>query len=345
MQKKAVSSIDCFKMIFPANDPDAASAYAKMLLPVFEFEVPEIDSNKPFSSETEVYCLPDVTVSRVKTTAARLTRTVRTIARSATDDILIVCYMSGHFTHRINAAPRRVECGEFTVFDLPQEAVIEAPFIDNVSLAVSRRRLEAVVPLLDSAHGFVVPRGALSTVLLATAEQVIALGPSLQSSEARPVADALILLVAAMLEAGTQPKPASGAAGRSVSLAVLKAAIERRLTDSSFGPQSLLDEFGMTRSTLYRAFEPLGGVSAYISERRLRYAFRQMTNPAQKDLRVSQLAFELGFSHASAFNRSFKALFGLTPKDIRTLAVRPEGEDLPFMVSPAALPYIHPIDP
>jgi AraC-like DNA-binding protein len=332
-------------MVFPATDPDSASAYAKMLLPVFEFERMDVGADKPFSSETEVYCLPDVTVSRVRTPAARLTRTVRTIARSATDDVLVVCYKSGHFTHRIDGAQRRVESGEFTVFDLSQEAVIEAPFIDNVSLAISRRRLEAVFPLVDSAHGFVVPSGALSKVLLGTAEQVIALGASMQSSEARPIADALIMLVIACLEADLQPKPVPGAAAGAASLALLKAAIERRLLDTDLGPQSLLDEFGMTRSTLYRAFEPLGGVRAYISDRRLRYAFRQMTKPAQTNLRVSQLAFQLGFAHSSAFTRSFKALFGLTPKDILTLAIRPEGEDIPFMISPAAIPYIHPLHP
>lgn len=345
LPKKAVSNIDCFKMIFPASDAHAVTAYAKMILPVFEFEVPHRANETPFSSETEVYCLPDVTVSKVRITAARLTRTVKTIARSATDEILVVCYTGGHFTYRMGGTERRVESGQITVFDLSQEVVIEAPSVENISLAISRRRLEAIFPLLDSAHGFVVPPGALTSVLIAAAENVIAAGASTQSSEARPIADALVLLVGACLDMVSQPKPVSGTAAGAVSLASLKAAIERRLTDPDLGPQALLDEFGIRRSTLYRAFEPLGGVSAYISERRLRYAFRQMTNPAHKNLRVSRLAFELGFSHASAFNRAFKAQFGFTPKDIRTLAIRPEGEDLPFMVSPAALPYIHPINP
>lgn len=345
MQKKAVSNIDCFRMLFPESDPTSASAYAKMMSPVFEFEVMEDARNKPFSSDTEIYCLPDVTVSRVITSSAKLTRTVKTIARTATDDILVVCYVSGHFDYRIGKTQRHVGTGEFAVFDLSQAASIEAPFVDNVSLAISRRRLEAIFPLIDSAHGLVVPIGPLSTVLRGLTEQVIAVGASLQSSEARPIADALILLVGAILEAGSQSKAASGASTGAVSLAALKAAIERKLTDPALGPQSLLDEFAMTRSTLYRAFEPLGGVSAYINERRLRHAFRLMTDSAQQNLRVSQLAFELGFSHASAFTRAFKAQYGLTPKEIRTLAVQPQGEEIRFMVSPAALPYIHPLNP
>ncbi|MGV3551808.1 helix-turn-helix domain-containing protein [Rhizobium sp.] len=345
MEKKAASNIDCFRMIFPESDPNSALNYGKMMMPVFEFEALENAGGEPFSSDTGIYCLPDVTVTRVETKAARFTRTVRTIARSATDEILVVCYMSGHFTYRIGDTERRVESGEFAVFDLAQEVVIEAPFVDNVSLAISRRRLEAVFPLVDSAHGFVMPSGALAQMLLAATQQVVASGAATQPAEARPISDALILLVGALFETLAQPKPATGASGGAVSVATLKAAIERKLGDRELGPQTLLDEFGMTRSTLYRAFEPLGGVSAYINERRLRRAFRIMTNATQKDLRLSQLAFDLGFAHASAFTRAFKARYGLTPTEIRTLTVQPPGEEILFMVSPEALPYIHRLTP
>jgi AraC-like DNA-binding protein len=336
----AVSKIDFFKFSFPESDPDSAVAYERLMSPLFDFAIPEWAGDKPFYARTESYCLPDATVNRVSTSASRLTRTVGTIARTATDGILVVCYTSGHFTFRIGSMERRVEAGEIAFFDLSQTMVIEAPFVENISLAISRRRLEAVVPLLDSVHGAVMPSTALAKVLIGAMEGVAAAGETMQPAEAGPVADALILMVAAGLDQVSQTKAAPGGAAGAVSLASLKAAIERRLTDPAFGPQALQDEFGMTRSTLYRAFEPLGGVGAYISERRLRHAYRLMTDPAQKELRLSQLAFELGFAHASAFSRAFKTRFGLTPKEARTLAVRPEGKDAPYPVSPDALPYI-----
>jgi len=329
-------------MAFPESDAAAGDAYEKLVAPMFDFEIPDHARGVPFSAATEVYCLPDVTVSTVNSTASRLTRTVRTIAGSATDEILVLCYTAGHYTYRIGDKQHRVERGAVAFFDLSQEMVIEAPSVENISLVISRRRLETMIPLLDSVHGFVLPEGALPRVLIGTAQQVIAAGAATRPTEAGPIADALILLVGACLDLVSQPKPASGAAA--VSLAGLKAAIELRLTDPDFGPQSLLNEFRITRSTLYRAFEPLGGVSAYISDRRLRHAFRQMTDPAQKELRLSQLAFDLGFAHASAFTRSFKARYGLTPREIRTLAVRPGGEEVPFILSPAVFPYIRPID-
>lgn len=341
----AVSTIDCFRMVFPENDPQASAAYGKMMLPLFEFDVPDPGRKTPFSCEAEIYCLPDVTVSRTRATASRFTRTVRTIAKSATDDMLVVCYTSGHFTCRIGERTQRVEQGELAFFDLSQEVVIEAPSVDNISLAIQRRKLKPAIPLLDSAHGLVIPPGALSRVLIGVMEHTMEMGATMQSPQARPIGEAIILLINACLETLSQPRTTSDIQSGAVSLASVKAAIERRLADPNLGVQSLLEEFGMTRSTLYRAFEPLGGVTAYITERRLRHAFRRMTDPAEKNLRVSHLAFELGFTHASAFTRAFKALFGLTPKDIRTLAIRPAGEDIPFFVSPEAIPYIHPLTP
>lgn len=345
MTRKAVSSIECFRIVFPEDDPQSSAAYKALLARMFDFEIPDYARGVPFFAETEVYYLPDVAVSRVTATASQLTRNAKTIAKSASDEIIMVCSTGEHSTFQIGNTRRRVESGELAFFDLSQELSIDAPSVANVSLAISRRRLEALVPFLDGAHGLVVPPTALAQVLIAAMKQVIAAGATTQPAEARAIADALILMVGGCLESASQPKFASRGTSGSVSMASLKAAIERQLTDPGFGPKSLLDEFRMTRSTLYRAFEPLGGVVAYINERRLRYAFRQMTNPARQDLRPSQLAFELGFTHASAFTRSFKARFGLTPKEVRTLALPPEGSDAPYPMPPAVYPYIHRILP
>jgi AraC-like DNA-binding protein len=187
--------------------------------------------------------------------------------------------------------------------------------------------------------------GALTRVLLGMMEECMAIGPAMTLAEARPIADAIIGVAVACLENLSREQLPANAGSGTASLAAMKGAIERRLTDAGLGPQTLLDEFAITRSTLYRAFEPLGGVSAYITERRLRYAFRRITDPAKPRLRISQLAFEFGFSHAPAFTRAFKAFFGMSPKDVRTLAAHPEINEVPFMVSPEALAYLRPIKP
>jgi AraC-like DNA-binding protein len=343
LTNKTVPHIECFRLVFPDTDPLSGAAYEKMMRPLFAFEIPQFTRDAPFSSTAEIYCLPDVTVSRTKSSACRFSRTIKTIAQSATDQVLVVCYRSGHFDFETGGGKKRAVADELTFFDLSQELVIEAPAVDNISLAISRRRLEALFPVLDHVHGFVLAPNPLTKVLLGVMEDILAIGPAMPLAEARSIADAIIGLVAACLETPLRQQVAANAGNGAVSLVAVKAAIERRLVDSALGPQTLLDEFGITRSTLYRMFEPLGGVSAYITERRLRYAFRRMTDPLEPRLRISQLAFDLGFSHASAFTPAFKGFFGLSPKEVRALTAHPEGRDVPFLVSSEARPYLHPI--
>ncbi|MGL1701339.1 hypothetical protein ACSTHI_23345, partial [Vibrio parahaemolyticus] len=89
------------------------------------------------------------TVSRTSSTASRFTRTTQSIAAHGTDQILVVCYTSGHFDMTVADRTTRVEVGELAFIDLSQQIVIEAPAVENVSLAVSRRKLEPMVPFLD----------------------------------------------------------------------------------------------------------------------------------------------------------------------------------------------------
>jgi AraC-like DNA-binding protein len=342
---KQITHIDCYQAVFPETDPQSAASYAEMLAPIFDFEVPQFAKDLPFFSRSEIYGLPDVTLSRVQSSASRFARTIKTMARHGMDQILVVCYTRGHFTMTAAGQTKRVEAGAMTFIDLSQEITIEAPIVENVSLAVSRRKLEAMVPFLDDAHGFVREADPLTTILRGVMEGLMDQGPAIAVADASAVAGAIIQMAAACLEPLSRQRVETSSGRSAVSLVSIKAAIERRLSDPELRPLTLLDEFGITRSTLYRLFEPLGGVSAYITERRLHYAFRQMTDAAQPRPRISQLAFDLGFSQPSAFTRAFKDFFGMSPKDVRTLAAQSKAQEIQLITSPDFLRYLSPIGP
>ena len=78
------SHIDCYEAEFPAGDPQSAIVYPRLVLSAFDMEFPSRDG-EPFSATTEIFLLPDVTVSWAKVTASRFTRSVRTIAAHTTD--------------------------------------------------------------------------------------------------------------------------------------------------------------------------------------------------------------------------------------------------------------------
>jgi len=333
--------IECYGGEFQSADTEAATAYATLLMASFEFSIPAYAAGQPFAASTEIFLLPDITVSRATITASRFTRTTRTVAALGTDQILVVCYRNGHFDMTTGGKTKRVEAGELAFIDLSREITIEAPSVDNVSLAISRRKLEALVPFLDAAHGFVRPNDALSKVLRGTLEHIVATGSDLPVVDARGLTDALLHLVVACLEPLARQ---SAEAGRNtVSLVAIKAFIEQHLLEPSLGPQALLDAFGITRSTLYRLFEPLGGVSTYIAQRRLHRAFRLLSDTRTPRGRISKLAAELGYTHPSAFTRAFKETFGLSPKAVQALAQQSREQEVQLLTSPEPLQYLRPL--
>lgn len=329
--------IDCYAAEFATGDRSDAAAYAKVLMAAFDFDIPAYAADQPFAASTELFFLPDLTISWARITASRFIRTMRTVAARGTDQILVVCYRNGHFDMTIAGRTRRVEAGELAFIDLSQDITIEAPLVDNISLAVSRRKLEAMVPFLDAAHGFVRPADALSKVLRSLLESVVAEGPHLPVVDARGIAGAILQLIEACLEPlSRQPVEA----GRNVvSLVAIKGFVEQHLLEPGLGPQALIDAFGITRSTLYRLFEPLGGVSAYIAQRKLNHAFRRLSDTRQPRGRISKLAAELGFSHPSAFTRAFRDSFGLSPKAVQGLAEQSRENEIQLMTSPEPLQY------
>jgi AraC-like DNA-binding protein len=105
-----------------------------------------------------------------------------------------------------------------------------------------------------------------------------------------------------------------------VQLARIKTIIRQNLRSAMLGPERLCRLAGVSRSQLYRLFEPQGGVAHYIQAERLRAACRALTAfGGGRD--ISAIAEDVGFFDHSTFSRVFRREFGCTPRDFRTAAM------------------------
>ena len=95
-------------------------------------------------------------------------------------------------------------------------------------------------------------------------------------------------------------------------------AIEARLGDPELTPDQLCRNVGVSRSRLYRIFEPAGGISNYIRRKRLLETRRALADSAD-GRSVSNIAESVGFMDPSTYSRMFKREFGLSPKEARAL--------------------------
>jgi AraC-like DNA-binding protein len=96
--------------------------------------------------------------------------------------------------------------------------------------------------------------------------------------------------------------------------------VARNLAAPDLGPAKLGRELGMSRSKLYRLFEPVGGVAAFIQKERLRKAM-ELLNAGSEQRPICVIATEVGFPDHSTFSRAFRREFGVSPRDVRESAI------------------------
>lgn len=87
--------------------------------------------------------------------------------------------------------------------------------------------------------------------------------------------------------------------------------IDVHLGECELDERMIRGAFRLSRPTLYRLFQALGGVARYIRERRLRLAYRHLQRDPACSL--TWLLYEVGFASERQFQRAFQARFGMSP--------------------------------
>jgi len=96
----------------------------------------------------------------------------------------------------------------------------------------------------------------------------------------------------------------------------VKQIILKNLHDEKFGVSELAAELGLSRSQVLRKIKSLSGKSAnqFIRDIRLDEAVRLLK---QDDLTASEIAYKVGFSSPSYFNKCFNDRYNLTPGEFK----------------------------
>src|SRR5690606_1770391 len=73
---------------------------------------------------------------------------------------------------------------------------------------------------------------------------------------------------------------------------------------------------GVSRSSLYRAFEPMGGVLTYVRQRRLARIYAALRAHGGATVSMEALATQYGFSSAAQLRTAFRSRFGFSPQEL-----------------------------
>jgi AraC-like DNA-binding protein len=253
----------------------------------------------------------------------RFRRTAQTIAKSSIDHYLVQVYQTEGLTSSTEGEDIHVAPGDVWILDLARTSEINETRFKSVNLAIPRSLLEPLVKDPDGLHGLKLDRQTplgcmLSRFLVDLAE----LAPQMTITEAASVAESTIQLIAGCAGPNIGAKDLVRGGFANATLTALKRFIDDQLSNPSLGVDLLCKQFGMSRASLYRLSEPLGGIHAYIRQRRLARCFQELVKPAAAVARISQVAFRWGFADEATFSRAFRDAYGLSPSEARGEGLR-----------------------
>lgn len=245
-------------------------------------------------------------------------RDATTIARSGVDHFLVQLYTEGNYVGAAGGHEIEVRAGDICVFDLSRPASTATSDFANINLVVPRSALAPLLASPEAMHGLVLrgdtPRGSMLSGQMRELHRQM---PRLGGDEAKLLIDATFHLAAACLGPSADGRAAARRAIETTTLGAVKAHIARRLGDPDLGPDRICRDLGLSRSALYRLFDPLGGVADYIRRKRMARCWEELSSPRGRGSRVSEIAYRWGFTNEASFSRAFRQAFGVSPSELR----------------------------
>lgn len=296
--------------------------------PLYEMDAESVTARTSFCAGLTGYNLADVVIIDGYSSAERLQRTAQTIARSSVDHIGLTVYSEGGCGLDIEGRAAEVHPGEVFFIDMTRRSALRTPDYKSLTLVLPRTLLARHVADLDSLHGKILPRTSpLNEMLAAHMRTLYAQAPALDFPDMHSAARGTAALIAAFAGASTDGREMIAQVAAGTSLETCRRMIDANLHDRDMGPEFLCKKLGVSRAKLYRLFEPLGGVSQYIQQRRLMRAYQIVVDPAHAHERISTIATRCGFTNISAFNRAFRQTHGMSPTELRIVSTSAERDD------------------
>lgn len=261
-------------------------------------------------------------LSEIKASRIRLIRSPETIVRSRLDHFAIKLLVSGSMAGLAGPTEIDAEPGDIYFLDLSQPVNLQTSarggITADITLWIPRARLLASISDEHALHGLGVkgtsPAGAL---IGASLRSLVAQVDRMSVLEMDAIVNGVVELAASAIAPMLETAAVSGVAVPLASFVTIRRFIDRNLTSPELGPEMIANNFGLSRASLYRLFEPIGGIAGYIRKQRLKRCFQEITAAEFANQRIGQIAYRFGFKNISAFSRLFRVTYGASPREAR----------------------------
>ena len=330
-QAAAISPIDCpplpsKRSSYPSTIPafkfdtrgvpldDQYESWRKSFSSMLEFG-DRRDTSNGFDGRQTVWDLGNLAFSRIRTNALEFASVPGHTRREALDHWTMTLPLDGAISTLGPAGSFAGGAGIVQIHSLGRWFEGNVTDSDMLMLFVPRDFDPDVAHALSAAE-FSSVDTAMGRLL---ADYFMGLAKRLPGVEAENIPE-LVGATRAMIRACVMPSPGTIEEAQAPITRVLlekaRSIVNARLFDPSFNAEALRRDLAISRTGLYRMFEPFGGVMHYVQHQRLLDAHAALADPNDKR-RIVEIAEQRCFSDGAEFSRAFKREFGYTPTEVR----------------------------
>jgi AraC-like DNA-binding protein len=303
----------------------AAAAWIERIQPVFDSRLRQAVEG-PIDIRVDSYCFSkDMILGSAVHPGIINDRSAYRIGRDGRGHYMLIFVLSGEpMIDRRQASPDYMTPGDIFVCDLNQPQMLVSGRCRTLTYGITRERLAPLLKAPD-AHNMRVLRGEnnpLARLLLTHTLSLHENGPDFTPIEAETLTQPTLDLIAALLNGAPHEATHDGVAA--VLFDEIRRHIDQRLFAADLSAQRIAEHFGMSVRKLFYLFEAMGGVAAYVQERRLHRARIVLMDTNEAHRTIADIAEGHGFSQRTVFIKAFRRHYGMAPSEVRSLALERE---------------------
>lgn len=268
-----------------------------------------------FHIQVSAWRLGQMVVTSGQLTAQAFARSSENIRRDHIDHFGLFVQGSGTRVCLIGDDTELLRENDIQIVDFAQAESSRATAGASGTLYLPRDLVEDAIPNFSRFHGRVL-RDSMAVLV---ARHILSMGlhlPHLPSTALPHLTQATMEMALACLQSLESGSWEMNSAVVSAMRRRVERYIETQLECSDVSPATVAHACDMSRTTLYRLFEPHGGVMLYVKRRRL-HRIRAILL-ANEDLRsLAGISEDYGFQSGAHFSREFRKEFGFSPGEVR----------------------------
>lgn len=300
---------------FSTHGFDPAECFARYR-DFYSYGADAVELGGSVTADVEAWRLGGLVLFERRLTGLGAERLAPRVRRNDFDHFTLQLNLCGEFHGEGADGFRSVGPGEILLLDMTKPMRIRMPDAHLITVAVPRAVFEAAGAATDALHGLVVPaRQAIG--LAGFLSSSVDLAPQMPDTDLPNAADVLARLLGAALSEMGLGKVGARARADDERRRAAQRFIREHIFEEALSPDRVARATGLSRATLYRLFDDVGGVRKYIQMQRLARLRICLSDPAEQQS-VAALAHDVGFASEHHASRSFRREFGLPPAKFRS---------------------------